>query len=412
MGRLAIQGGEKTVRGSWPRWPQWDETEVQQLREVMESPVWGGTGLGPKVKELNETFARYCDARYGVAVANGTVSMELALRGLGIRPGDEVIVPAYTFMATAIVVIQVGATPVFVDIDPETLGLDPGRTEAAISERTRAMIPVHLGGHPADMGALVDLAQQHGLKIVEDAAQAHGAIWRDAAGRTRKLGALGEAGSYSFQQSKNMQCGEGGMVVTDDGDLADRIHYRLGKFGRGIRDQYAPHVHYHFGFNACITELQAALALAQFDRLEEQTRIRAENGRFLIGVLDGVEGITPLRWQAHCVRHGYHLFLFRYDRSAFGGVSKDRFIEALSAEGAPCAGIYPVPLYEQPMYDLERKVVRDTGTPIRVTSCPEAARACREIVCFEQKMLLAERDLLQEIPTAIEKIRANVDALR
>lgn len=412
MQKLAIQGGEKAVQRLWPKWPQWDEAEVQQLREVLESPVWGGTGLGPKVRELNERFARYCDAGYGVAVANGTVSMELALRGLGIGPGDEVIVPAYTFMATAIVVIQVGATPVFVDIDPETLCLDPVRTEMAISERTRAMIPVHLGGHPADMGALVDIAQRHGLKIVEDAAQSHGAIWWDSAGGTRKLGAIGDAGSYSFQQSKNMQCGEGGMVVTDDKDLADRIHYSLSKFGRGIGDQYAPHVHYHFGFNACITELQAALALAQFERLEEQAQIRAENGTFLIGVLEEVEGITPLRWASHCARHAYHLFLFRYDRSAFGGVPKDRFIEALSAEGVPCAGIYPVSLYEQPMYDLERMVVRDTGTPIRVTPCPEAARACEEIVCFSQSMMLAEKDLLQEIPKAIEKIRANVDALR
>lgn len=407
MPELAIKGGPGTVTEPWPKWPIWNESETRKLREVLEGDLWGGTGFGPKVSALNERFAQYCDAKYGAAVCNGTVSMELALRAMGIGPGDEVIVPAATFIATSIVVSQVGATPVFVDIEPDTLCLDPERAEDAVSDRTRAMIPVHLGGHPCDMEGLLRVARKGDLKILEDAAQAHGAIWSG-----RKLGAIGDAGSYSFQQSKNLQCGEGGMVVTNDRDLADLIHYSLGKFGRGVRDQYAGHIHYRLGRNACITEFQAAIALAQLERLEEQTRRRAENGKLLIELLGEIEGIEPLRWKPYCDRHGYHLFLFRFDREAFGGVSRGAFLSALDAEGVPCATFYPMPLFRQPMYDTERMTVCGTELPIRITDCPETEQACREIVFLEQHLLLAEQERMEGIGEAMRKIRRNADALR
>jgi len=407
MSHLAIHGGEPTITKPWPQWPVWDEREVEAVREVMESGVWGGTMLGPKVTALNERFARYCDARYGVALCNGTITMELALRGLGIGPGDEVIVPAYTFMATAIVVAQVGATPVFVDVDRDTLCLNPDRTEAAVSERTKAMIPVHLGGHPCDMERLLSIARRHDLRIVEDAAQAHGALWNG-----RKLGALGDAGSYSFQQSKNMQCGEGGIVVTDDPELADLIHYSLGKFGRGLRDDYAFHRHYRLAGNASITEIQAAIALVQLERLEEQTQRRAANGRALIERLDDVEGVEPLRWAPYCTRHGYHLFFVRYRAEALDYLPIERFVEALNAEGVPASTLYPVPLFRQPMYDLDRMNIVGTNIPIRTTSCPEAERACREMVVLPQHVLLAEREDMEGISEAVGKIYEGRGLLR
>jgi dTDP-4-amino-4,6-dideoxygalactose transaminase len=270
MNELAIFGGEPILTGQWPKWPYAGERERELIEEVLSSDLWGGTGLGPKITELNEKFARYCDVKYGAAVANGTVTMELCLKAWDIGPGDEVIVPAVTFMATAIAVHHVGATVVYVDIDPKTLNIDNIKVADAITDSTKAIIPVHHAGHPCDMDPLMEIAKKYDIKVLEDAAQAHGAIYKG-----RKVGSIGDAASFSFQQSKNMQSGEGGIVVSDNKELIDLIHYSLGKFGRGIREKYAGHIHYRFGWNACYTEIQAAVALAQLERLEEQTEKRA-----------------------------------------------------------------------------------------------------------------------------------------
>ncbi|HUT64235.1 MAG TPA: DegT/DnrJ/EryC1/StrS family aminotransferase, partial [Anaerolineae bacterium] len=280
MSTLAIFGGQPTITDPWPVWPCAGRRERELVEEVLSSDMWGATGLGPKIAELNRTFACYCDVKYGAAVANGTESMELCLRAWYIGPGDEVIVPAATFMATPIAVHHVGATVVYVDIDPKTTNLDPSRVAEAVTEKTRAIIPVHIGGHPCDMDPLMEIARSRDIKVLEDAAQAHGAIYKG-----RKAGSLGDAASYSFQQSKNMQSGEGGIVVSDDRDFIDLIHYSIGKFGRGVRELYAGHIHYRFGWNACYTEIQAALALAQFERLEADTVKRAANAKLLYSLM-------------------------------------------------------------------------------------------------------------------------------
>ncbi len=266
MSELAILGGKPSVTGAWPKWPALGQRERELLDEVFATTLWGGTGLGPKITELNAKFAAYCDCKYGAAVANGTVSMELCLQAWGIGPGDEVVVPAATFFATSIAAHHQGATVVYADLDPKTANLDPASFEAAISDRTKAVIPVDIAGHPADMDAIAAIARQHGIKVLEDAAQAHGAIYKG-----RKTGSLGDAGSFSFQQSKNMQSGEGGFICSNDAAFIDLIHYSIGKFGRGVRDKYAGHIHYNFGWNACYTEIQAAIALGQLERLEPQT---------------------------------------------------------------------------------------------------------------------------------------------
>ena len=406
MGRLAINGGARAITRTWPRWPIADERELELLREVLDGGTWGGTQFGPKVAELNERFARYCDGKYGVALDNGTVTMELTLQALGVGPGDEVIVPAYTFIATAIVVTHVGATPVFVDVDPKTVCIDPEAVERAVSGRTKAVIPVHFAGHPCDMDRLMAVSKKHGVEILEDCAQCHGAIWKG-----RKLGAVGRAGSYSFQQTKNMPCGEGGMVVTDDRDLADTINYSMGKFGRGVRDEYETYTYYRLGRNACMSEFQAAVALAQLERLEEQTVQRAVNGQVLIDLLDEIEGIEPLRPESYCDRHGWHLFLFRYKRDVFEGVPKERFAEVLTAEGIETSVIYPVSLFRQPMYDLERMTLRGTDHPIRVTSCPESDRACEEILSFGHNVLLTDREGMEQIVGAVRKVQERIGEL-
>jgi dTDP-4-amino-4,6-dideoxygalactose transaminase len=408
MAALAINGGPKLFPKGWvgPPWPMHGKEEEQQLHEVLESNVWGATGMGAKIKELNEKWAAYCGTNRSIALANGTVTMELALRARDVGPGDEVIVPAWTFMATQIVVLQVGAVPVFVDVDPDNMCIDPDRIEEAITERTRGIIPVHYGGHPCDMDRIIEIAQRYDLVVVEDAAQAHGAMWRGL-----KMGKFGDSGSYSFQQSKNIQCGEGGSLVTDDEELADRIHYSLSKFGRGIGKNYKPYTHYELAGNANMTEFQAAVVLAQLTRLEEQTERRGERAAILTDWFAQIDGIEPLPIDPRVDRHGWHLFMFRYDNETFGGIDKFDFARAVTAEGVWCNPMYERPLYKEPMYDLERMKVRGTDLDIRVMPCPECERAAVDLLCFPQTMLLADLGELEMIPSAIQKVKENIAEL-
>ncbi|MFQ3684156.1 DegT/DnrJ/EryC1/StrS family aminotransferase, partial [Roseiflexus sp.] len=214
MAKLAINGGPPVRTRPWPRWPQWDEREEQRVRDVLHSDDWGG--FAPVVAEFEHAFAQYHGAAFGIAAVNGTQTLVAALMAVGTGPGDEVIVPPYTFIATASAVRLVGATPVFADIEADTYNLDPDAAEAAITSRTRAMIPVHFAGHAADIDRLTVLARRHGLVLIEDAAHAHGASWRG-----RMCGSLGDVGSFSFQSSKNMTAGEGGVLTTNDRALAD-----------------------------------------------------------------------------------------------------------------------------------------------------------------------------------------------
>jgi len=408
MSKLAINGGPKLFPKGWvgPAWPMSGAEEQRQLLEVLQSNTWGATGMGRKIGEFNEKWAAYCGARRSVALANGTVTMELALRAGGIGPGDEVIVPAWTFMATAIVALQVGAVPVFVDVDPNSMCIDPDRIEEAITERTRAIIPVHFGGHPCDMDRIMEIARRHELIVVEDAAQSHGAIWKG-----KKMGTFGDSGSYSFQQAKNLQCGEGGSLITDDEELADRVHFSLSKFGRGIGKMYKPYTHYELAGNACMTEFQAALLLAGLTRLEEQTERRAQRAALLKEWFAHIDGIQPLPVDPRVDRHGWHLFMFRYDKQAFGGLDKRQFTSAVTAEGVWCNPMYERPIYGEPMYDLERLTLRGTDMPIRVMECPECERAALDLACFPQTMLLADLDELEMLPAAIQKVQENLGEL-
>lgn len=408
VSELALNGGTPVAgaRELQPSWPIYDDSELRLLGDVLRNPTWGATGLGPKIDEFNEAWAGYSGTRRSVLLANGTVTLELALRALGVGPGDEVIVPAWTFMATAVAVLQVGATPVFIDVDPRHLCLNPDATANAVTTSTRAIVPVHLAGHPCDMDALTALAARHGLVIIEDAAQAHGATWRG-----RSVGSFGECGSFSFQQSKNLQCGEGGSVVTDDAELADRLHYSLSKFGRGLRDAYAPFAHYELAGNASATEWQAAILLAQLARLEDQAARRAQCRRRLAEDLDGTEGVTPVPVDPRVTRHGCHLFLFRYDADAFAGLERDRFATALAAEGVPCFSLYPRPLFQEPIYDLDRLVVRGTQLRIKIQPCPESERAAREVLALPQTLLLAGESAMPLVRIAIEKVRRGAAGL-
>jgi len=210
---LAINGGPKTVNKDF-EWPVYDETDVNIVADIVRSGKWGNPDCGGEVASFEKEFATYCGTKYALTCVNGSVALRLALIASGVKPGDEVIVPPYTFIATASIVVEANCVPVFVDIDPGTYNMDPSKIEEAITARTRAIIPVHFAGQSCDMDQIMSIARKHGLKVIEDACHGHGAEYKG-----KKLGSIGDAGCFSFQSSKNLTSGEGGMVITNDDDL-------------------------------------------------------------------------------------------------------------------------------------------------------------------------------------------------
>ncbi|MFN8500108.1 MAG: DegT/DnrJ/EryC1/StrS family aminotransferase [Anaerolineae bacterium] len=394
MDKLAIDGGAPVRTHPFPTWPIWDEREERELLDVLHSGRWG-MFAGSKVKTFEERFAAFQGARFGVCVPNGTLALELALRALGIGPGDEVITSPYTFIATASAALTVGARPVFVDIEPDSFLMDPCLIEAVITERTRAIIPVHVAGRPADMDGILAVARRHNLAVLEDAAQAWGAEWRQ-----QRVGALGDLGTFSFQSSKNITAGEGGIVVTNDDDLSEML-WSLHNVGRVRSGGW--YQHELLGGNLRMAEWEAAILLAQLDRLQEHMPIREANARALAQLLGEVPGLRPLPDDPRVTAHGRHLFLARYDRAAFGGHTREEFIAALRAEGITPVSPGYVPLYRQ---GTIRRAVPDTPPPDAWAALyPVTEAAAEDGIWFFQFALLGDRCDMEDIATAAAKIQ-------
>jgi len=397
---LAIDGGTPVRSRPWPRWPIFDETEEQAILEVVRSGKWWSVE-GTKVREFEEAFARFQDAQFAVCVTNGTAALEVALRAAHIGCGDEVIVPPYTFIATATAVLSVGATPVFVDVEEESLNIDPTKIEEAITPRTRAIIPVHIAGCPADMDGVLEVARKHNLLVIEDAAQAHAAEWKGT-----KVGAIGDMGCFSFQASKNLNAGEGGAVLTNDPHWADQV-WSVHNVGRVRGGRW--YEHHVLGSNFRMTEFQAAILLAQLKRLPEQTERRTQNAHRLTEMLSQIPGIRPPRPDPRVTRHAYHLYIFRYDKNHFGGRPREDFLKALNAEGIPCSAGY-VPLYKERVF-LNRPISKDlcqlsTLKDYSKVQCPVCERACyEEAVWLYQNMLLGDERDIEDIATAVAKVQ-------
>ena len=420
--KLAIRGGTPVRQAPFPEWPVFGREEEEALLRVLHSRKWWQFAYpetaapaedqppAPRseVNAFQEEFAAYHGCRFGIAAANGTATLEIILRSMNIGPGDEVIVPPYTFVASASAVLLVGAVPIFADICPDTLNLDPARIEDALSPRTRAVMPVHFGGQSADMDAIGAIARKHRLRVVEDAAHAHGAEWRG-----RKCGSLGDAGSFSFQASKNMTAGEGGIITTSDADLADLCRSYLWAGRKTGRPWYE---HHRLGWNYRITEFQGAILRAQLGRLTEQTLRRDANGRFLAEELRKIPGIRPTRLDERATRVSFHLFMFRYEPEAFSGMTRDEFLAALNAEGIPCSGGYIHPLHRNPMFlnkDFWKDgfpcvppFARDIDYADFTERCPASEAVCRDAVWIVQNMLLGTREDTADIATAVAKIQA------
>ncbi len=392
--QLALLGGPAAITRELPAWPLVEEADRRALLEVIESKTWGG--YHETVGELERRFAAYHGASHGIALANGTLSLEIALAAVGVKPGDEVIVPPITFVASASAIARVGATPVFADIDPRTINLDPAAAAEAITERTRAIMVVHFAGCPADLDRLTALCERHGLVMIEDCAHAHGAEWRG-----RRVGSFGAFGSFSFQASKNMTAGEGGMLVTNDSELAERARAIS---NQGRRSGGAWYEHVTLGTNARLTGFQAAILLKQLERLPAQVAARTRSAARLSEGLAGIDGFTPTpeTLDERVTAHAYHIFSMNCSEEAFGGAPRHRIVEALRAEGVPATLGYPHPIYRNELFREQPHVVHP---------CPEAEAYCRRSVWLPHQLLLADDLLLDEVITALHKVHRRARGL-
>jgi dTDP-4-amino-4,6-dideoxygalactose transaminase len=405
--RPAVLGGTPVRREPFPGWPVTDAREEQALVEVIRSGEWYRVGAR-QVDRFESEYAKLTGSPYCLATANGTSALLTSLHALGVGPGDEVIVPPYTFVATVNVVLLLHALPVFVDSDVETSQIDAGKVEAAITERTRAVVPVHLGGAPADLDTILAAARRRGVPVVEDACQAHLAEWRG-----RKVGTYGKTGCFSFQASKNLNAGEGGAVLTADADLLEAC-YEFHNNSRGRTQRGASFSYRESGANLRMTEFQGALLLAQMTRLEEQARTRDRNGAYLTSLLAAIPGITPARTYDGCTRNAYHLYMFRYDASGFAGLPRAEFLKALRAEGVPASPGYS-PLNKEPFLErtfagrgYQRIYAKEQLAELRERNqCPENDRLCEQAVWLAQTMLLGPRGDMDQIAEAIRKIQTH-----
>jgi dTDP-4-amino-4,6-dideoxygalactose transaminase len=408
-GTLAALGGKRVRDEPFPSWPVVEKNDIDAWQNVLREGKWCRLD-GNHATTFEKAYADLTGARHCIATANGTSALFTSLNALGIGPGDEVLVPPYTFVATVNAVMLQHALPVFVDSDRQTFQMDATKIEAAITERTRCIIPVHLGGNAADLDAILAIAKKHSLPVIEDACQAHLAEWRG-----KKVGSLGTTGCFSFQATKNLNSGEGGAILTGDEELADRC-FAFHNNGRGRKRSGFAYA--QGGANLRITEFQAALLLTQMSRVEEQTRTREDNARYLTRQLEEIPGILPARSYGGCTRNAYHLYMFRYDKDQFGGAPRRAFLKALNAEGIPASSGY-TPLNKEPFL---REVLRSRAFEAiypkerlaayeRNNHCPANDRLCEEAVWFFQTMFLGTHRDMDQIAEAVRKVHAHASEL-
>jgi dTDP-4-amino-4,6-dideoxygalactose transaminase len=405
----ALLGGTPVRQTRFPSWPVADAREEHALLGVIRSGKWF---RGQQVAAFESSYASLTGARHCLATANGTSALITSLAALGVGAGDEVIVPPYTFVATVNAVLLMHALPVFVDTDLETCQIDARKIEPAITERTRAIIPVHLGGSAADLDMVLPVAKKRGIPVIEDACQAHLAEWRG-----RKVGTYGTTGCFSFQASKNLNSGEGGAILTNDEALIETC-YRFHNNSRGRRNTGNDFSYGNAGANLRMTEFQAALLMAQMTRLEAQARTRDENAAHLTALLKRVPGIAPARMYEGCTRNAYHLYMFRYDAAAFSGLPRAVFLKALNAEGVPASSGYS-PLNKEPFLEdaLGSRGFQAIYSKTRLDQwreqnrCPQNDRLCSEAIWMGQTMLLGTRQDMEDIAEAVRKVHAHAPQL-
>jgi len=407
----ALLGGTPVHKGGWPKWPQWRESWEPEILKVLRSGQWSRAGGGRQVPDFEAAYAKLLGAKRCLATASGTTALITALHVMGVDAGDEVIVSPYTFIATYNTILIHKALPVFADTDPATLTMDPASIENRITERTRAIVPVHIYGLPCDMDPINAIAKKHNLAVVEDACQAWLAEYRG-----RKCGTLGDLGCFSFQNSKHIPSGEGGAITGDREELVDRCHafHNCGRATGAFQGSGC----FSRGSNFRMQHFQAAMLLQQIDKLVQETEHRRENADYLSAGLKEIPGIHPVHLPENS-RPVWHLYAFRYDAAQFNGLPREKFFRALGAEGIPCGGGYHEQYYDglldeaiasrgfQRLFPAERlKAYRDSFQELKGNK-----QVVETVVGMSQNLLLADRTDMDHILGAIRRIQAHSAAL-
>jgi dTDP-4-amino-4,6-dideoxygalactose transaminase len=410
MSKLAINGGSKVLPdGTGIIWPQFNKTDEKKLLKVFNSGVWWRgadikTQAASECGKFERDFSKWHNTAFGLCVPNGTIAVELALRAAGVKAGDEVIVPALSFVVSASAALPLGAVPVFADCDPETFQSDPRSIEAMISPRTAAIVIVHFGGYPADLDKIVRIAKKHRLPLIEDCSHAHGSQWRG-----KGVGSYGDFGTFSFQQSKALTCGEGGIVLCKNKDLWDKA-YRFHNLGRletsGFYDFFETSSNYR------MTNLQGAILNTQFARYKKQIVQKMAAHKYLSGLLKEIGGFDPLPEDKRITRRGHYYFLTRYNAEAFKGLPRDEFLKAVQAEGAMFWRSYGQAINTYPLFqNMKWPAVYKNAQYARM-SCPAAENAfANELCSLPHTALLANKKTLTKIAEAVQKVKDNADEL-
>lgn len=409
--KLATLGGKPVRTKPWPSWPVWDPSAEESVLAILRSGNWY-RGRGNTVSQFEEKYAALMGAKRCVCTVNGTNALLTAIHVLDIGVGDEVIVSPYTFIATYNVVIGSCALPVFADTDPETFQINPDKIEERINKNTRAIMPVHILGLPANMDRINAIAKKHNLVVIEDACQAWMAEWKG-----KKCGTLGDLGCFSFQNSKHLPAGEGGAVIGNDEKLMDKCHsyHNCGRAYGTVKGKTGYPI---LGTNRRMTEYQAAILLSQIKRLETDTERRNENARYLTSKIKGIPGIVPHKLYEGVTRAAYHLYPFRYKKEQFNNIPRSKFLSALSAEGVPCSGGYG-PQYRDELIEvaLNSKNFKRSFSKQRLDKYrreldyPANDQLCQEAVWLSQTLLLTTKKDMDDIANAITKIYENRDKL-
>ncbi|MHA2288541.1 MAG: DegT/DnrJ/EryC1/StrS family aminotransferase [Promethearchaeota archaeon] len=398
---------EQEARKNFPKWPIYDEEEIIALKNVIKSGDWWcgapGEHQGNNVWAFQEEFAKFHGAKYCIAVFNGTVAIEAALMGLNIGLGDEVLVSDYTFVASASAVLATNAIPIFCDIDPKTLVMDVDKIEALITRKTKAIVPVHLGGNPVDMQYLMEIATKYNLSVVEDCAHAHSSVYKG-----KKVGNWGDAGTFSFQASKVLTSGEGGAIICNSEDFANAIYSYI-DCGRQ-KDQYF-YKHYSYGTNYRMTEYQAAILLAQLKKFPDQHKLRNQNAQYLMEKLNKIDGIRTMKPTPGASSLGWYVFPIVFESEKFGGITKLEFYERLNQNGIPTDDCYP-PLHSLDCFasvNLKKGIDYSNanwgGNKSRNLNFPIVSDIYSKSIEFPQEILLAEKEKLDDIVDFIKSMK-------
>lgn len=381
-----------------PSWPYADEEDQIAVSEVLKTSDWW-RNTGTQVKLFENEFAEYQDCKKGISAVNGTIAIEIALKAFGIGKGDEVIVPAFTFYSTVSAVLSVHAIPVLVDVLEDTFCIDPEQIRKAVTNKTKVIIAVHIAGHVADMEEINDIAKVHGIKVIEDAAHAHGAIWRG-----KKAGSLGDCSTFSFQNAKLLTAGEGGMILSRNEDFLETAFLET-NCGRKEGDTTYQHV--LIGTNARMAELLGAVLRVQLKRLEEQVQKRIENYQYLSELLAAAPGIKLQAIKEDMTRHSHYMIMFYYDKDEFYGASREEFIQYIRAAGIPVNRAYES-LHRLPIFQkLDKSKYRIAGrhNGDEASPCCQSEKISENVVCFGHQILLGEKKLMSDIVSCIEDFR-------